>query len=142
MNYKLPMGLLLALTLGSHVVVAQAQSAAPASPTRAQVRMDTKEFLQTHRWDQALGNWVLKAGVEPPVGVISRAEVKLKRDEFLRLNRWNRQTGGWVPRTAPPKAMSELTRQQVRDDTQAFMRTHEWSEETGTWVANPPRKAN
>jgi hypothetical protein len=143
MNRKHTMSLLAALAIASTTGLVQAQStdsSAAASPSRAQVRMETKEFLKTHRWDEPSDTWVLKTGVEPPTGVVSRAVVKAQRDEFLRNNRWDEPNDMWVPRKPVPPTISTLTRAQVRADTIAFTRTHHWDEESEQWVANPPLK--
>lgn len=137
------MGLLVALAIASASGYVQAQDASQAradSLTREQVRMETKEFLKTHRWDEPSDTWVLKTGVEPPTGVVSRAVVKAQRDEFLRNNRWDEPNDMWVPRKPVPPTISTLNRAQVRADTIAFTRTHHWDEEAGQWVANPPLK--
>ena len=135
--------LFLALVLAGSVNLGHAQttdSATAGSPTRMQIRMETKEFLKTHRWDEATEVWVLKSGVEPPTGVVSRATVKAMRDEYMRLNRWDEPSATWVPRKPVPATPSTLTREQVRADTLAFTRTHHWSEEAEDWVLNAPRK--
>jgi hypothetical protein len=136
--------LLLALLLVGAVNLGHAQSADPAaavSPTRMQIRMETKEFLSTHRWDEPTEVWVLKSGVEPPVGVVSRATVKAKRDEYMRLYRWDEPTDTWIARKPVPATPSNLSRKQVRADTVAFARTHHWDEQLEAWVLNPSRKA-
>lgn len=52
------------------------ETTATAPPTRAEIKMETAEFLKTHRWDDEMSAWVLKSGVETSVGIKSRAEVK------------------------------------------------------------------
>ena len=141
MNHKHLTALLLALVATAGTAQTRpADAAAEASPTRAQVRMETKEFLRTHRWDEPLETWILKSGVEPPTGVASRATVKAQRDEYMRRNRWVESTDTWVPRTPVPPTISSLTREQVRAETIAFTRTHHWDEETEAWVANRASK--
>ncbi|MDH4392680.1 MAG: hypothetical protein QE285_14815 [Aquabacterium sp.] len=143
MNCKHAIGFVLALVLSSTMGAAQAQSADAAStssPSRAQVRMETKEFLRTHRWDEASELWLLKSGVEPPTGVLSRAEVRARRDEFLRLNRWDEAAETWILRKPAPPTISGLTREEVRAETIAFTRTHHWDEGAEGWVANRPLK--
>jgi hypothetical protein len=108
-----------------------------SSPTRAQVKMDRDEFLKTHRWDEPTETWMLKVGVEPPVGVKSRAEVKLARDRFLANNRWDQMAGGWVPIKEGPRELSTLSRATVRADTAQFMKTHRWDEALEQWVDKP-----
>ncbi|MDP4076357.1 DUF4148 domain-containing protein [Acidovorax sp. A1169] len=136
--------LLIALAIASTIGAAQAQSSTGASPggaaTRTQVRMETKEFLKTHRWDEITETWMLKNGVEPPVGVIPRAVFRSQRDDFLRKNSWNDMNSTWVPRDPVPATLSNLTRAQQQADTLAFMRTHSWDEEGGEWVVNPSRQ--
>jgi hypothetical protein len=142
MNRKHPASLLLALAVASSTGIAYAQTANPsASPSREQVRMETKEFLKTHRWDEATDAWMLKKGFEPPAGVVSRDIVKAQRDEFLRKNHWDEQTSTWVPRNPEPKSTSGLARAQLRADTIAFKRTHHWHEEEGRWDTNPATTA-
>jgi hypothetical protein len=143
MNHTPTSGLLLALAMACSAGTALAQNASPAQAaplTRAQVRMDTAEFLKTHEWIDATDTWVLKSGYEPPTGVVSRATVKAQRDEFLRNNRWDDRNAVWSPRKPVPPTVSGLTRAQVRADTAAFTRTHHWDEEKSEWLANPPLK--
>ena len=140
-NHASPLFWALALAVVTTWGPAQAADpAAAVSPTRAQVRMETKDFLKTHRWDESNDTWVLKSGVEPPTGVMSRAVVKAQRDEFLRLNRWDEPTDTWKSRSPVPAQASTLTREQVRADTLAFTRSHHWSEETERWEKNLPLK--
>lgn len=143
MNHRHTTALLLLLALGPTAGSALAQSADPsaaASPSRAQVRMETKEFLKTHRWDEPSDTWLLKSGVEPPTGVVPRAVVKAQRDEFLRLNRWDEPSNTWIVRKPAAPTISALTRAQVRMETKAFIRTHRWDEDTEAWVAMPPAR--
>jgi hypothetical protein len=143
MNPISPSNLFLALVLAGTVNLGHAQttdSATAGSPTRMQVRMETKEFLKTHRWDEPTEVWVLKSGVEPPTGVVSRATVKAKRDEYMRLNQWDAVSDTWSARKPVPATPSTLTREQVRADTIAFTRTHHWDEEVEAWVLNTPRR--
>ena len=136
MNRKPLKRLLIALVLGSTLGLAQAQSMdASTSPSRSQVKMETKEFLRTHRWEELSDTWLLKSGVEPPTGVMSRATVRAQRDEFLRLNRWDEPSGAWIARKPAPPTISSLTREEVRVETIAFVRTHHWDEEVEGWVA-------
>ena len=142
MNRKPLKRLLIALVLGSTLGLAQAQSMdASTSPSRSQVKMETKEFLRTHRWEELSDTWLLKSGVEPPTGVMSRATVRAQRDEFLRLNRWDEPSGAWIARKPAPPTISSLTREEVRVETIAFVRTHHWDEEVEGWVAYRSAKA-
>lgn len=136
----LPLALALA-TFGGGVLAQATEPAAAASPSRSQVRMETREFLRTHRWDEPLEIWVLKSGIEPPTGVVSRAAVRAKRDEFMRLNRWDEPTDTWVARSPAAPMASTLTREQVRVEMAAFAKTHTWDEETESWISNRPMKA-
>ena len=129
--------------------LAQAQIVAPAatpaamtpgSPTRMQVKMERDAFLETHRYDEISGMWMLKEGVEPPMGVRSRAEVKQGRDQFLANNRWDAQQARWVPLTGTPRNMSTLSRATVTAETQQFSRTHEFDETSGQWIDKSTRK--
>jgi hypothetical protein len=142
MNRKPLSRLLVALVLGSTLGMVQAQSMdASAPPTRSTVKMETKEFVRTHRWDELSDTWMLKSGVEPPTGVLSRATVRAQRDEFLRLNRWDEPTEAWIPRKPAPPTISSLTREEVRVETSAFVRTHRWDEEVEGWVPYRSAKA-
>jgi hypothetical protein len=113
----------------------------PAPLTRLQVTMERDEFLKTHRWDEPTEMWVLKSGVEPPVGVKSRLEVKQARDQFLANNRWDEKQARWIPLTGTPRNMSTLSRDTVKAETAQFTRTHEWDELTGQWLERGSRKA-
>lgn len=115
----------------------QAQGTQSPVQTREQVRMETKEFLRTHRWEEATDTWVLKSGFEPPAGVRSRAEVKAERNAFLAANRWNEAESRWVPIKGEPRNMSSLTRDEVRRETAAFLRSHRWDEEKSAWIDRP-----
>jgi hypothetical protein len=120
---------------------AAAQGAAPSSAvSRAQVKMERDEFMKTHRWDEASDTYVLRSGVEPPMGVKSRAEVKAERDAFLSKHRWDQPTARWIPLDGAPRAMNNVSRAQVKAETAQFLRTHQWSETSGTYVERPSRK--
>jgi hypothetical protein len=126
--------------LASGLLLAQgalAQSAQSPPQTREQVRMEFKDFLRSHRWDEATDTWVLKSGFEPPAGVRSRAEVKAERDAFFAANSWNENEGRWVPIKGEPRNVSKLSRAEVRRETAAFLRTHRWDEEKNAWVDQP-----
>ncbi len=128
----------LAATLGSAFAQnAPAKTEAPA--TRAQVKMDTAEFMKTHRWEGE--NWVLKSDVEAPAGVKSRADVKADTTKFLSLNRWDQPSESWIPVKGKPRDMSLLTRAQVRAETVQFHRTHEIDDTTQDWVDKPVTKS-
>lgn len=141
--------LALAATLASSVLL-PANAQKPAMPAAAQVntetgsqvartpmKMDTKEFLRTHQWDEESDSWRMKADTMPPAGVVSRAEVKSQRDAFMSKNRWNNVTSQYVPVGPTPRDMSKLTRAEVKAETIQFMRTHSYNEETSTWVDVP-----
>jgi hypothetical protein len=145
-----PLALALALTLGGTTLGVQAQkadkpvkvAAADTEPlTRQQVKMERDEFLKTHRWDEPTDMWMLRAGVEPPAGVMARSEVKAARDAFLSNNRWDESRGGWVPLKTAPRVISNLSREQVRLETRQFLRTHRWDEATSVWTEKAPAPA-
>lgn len=127
------------LTFGA---VAQAQTAASpaAPPTREAVKMETADFLRTHRWDDDMSAWVLKSGVDAPAGVKPRAEVKAERDTFLRENRWNNETSTWVPVKGGARDLGTMPRAQVAAETKQFLATHTFDEEKGAYVEKAPRK--
>ena len=117
--------------------VAHAQSdggMTAATPTRAQVKMERDEFLQSHRWDAVTENWVLRPDFEAPTGMKSRLEVRAGRDEFLRSNRWDEVAGNWVSLRGQPRNLSTMSREQLRAETREFVRTHVWDELAGSWV--------
>ena len=147
MNRLHPARLLVSLVIAGSAGVVHAQGATPPvlpDPTSTMARsitplsMDAKEFLRTHRWDPS-DTWVLKSGVEVPVGVRPRSEVKAERDDFLRKNQFNQATDTWTPRKAEIPPGSTLTRAQVRSDAVAFQRTHRWDEGQNQWLLNPER---
>lgn len=120
---------------------AQAAAGSAAAPmTRSQVKMETAEFLKTHRWDEIGENWVLKSGVEPPAGVKTRAEIKAETGQFLRDNRWDETSSRWVSLKENPRDLSTMTRAQVRAETSRFVRTHTFDEATQSWVDRPQPK--
>lgn len=136
----LPLLLGLLFTSSATLVSAQGADEKPAMPvTREQVKMERDEFLKTHRWDYTTDNWVLKAGVEPPVGMKSRAEIIAERDEFLRNHRWDQTKDSWIPLDTP-KNMSTQTRAQVKADTARFLSTHEWNDHRGVWIEKASRQ--
>lgn len=139
MALTLPFGVSYAQsTATTNPVPSATKDAAPAS--RMQVKMERDEFLKTHVWQNVPGVWVLKSGVEPPVGVKSREAVKSDRDMFLSKNRWDNLTTSWIPRKEGPREMSTLSRQQVRTETAQFLKTHEFEEVQGIWVEKPIAK--
>ena len=105
-----------------------------STQTREQVKMERDEFLKTHRYDEYNDNWVLKSGVEAPVGLKSRAEVKAERDDFLRKHRYDVAENKWVPLTEEEAKTSKKPREQVREETKRFMSTHSWDEFNQVWV--------
>ncbi len=72
----LTLGVMLAATLA---LPANAQMGAPAAtatrasavnsetgaPTQSQLKMDTKQFLRTHKWNEIDGTWPMKSGTTP-----------------------------------------------------------------------------
>jgi hypothetical protein len=137
----LPTLLALAITAAGGSVYAQAAAGGAAAPlTRAQVKMETAEFLKTHRWDETNENWVLKSGVEAPAGVKTRAEIKAETNQFLSNNRWDENSSSWVSLKDKPRDLGTMTRAQVRADTRQFVRTHTFDEATQTWVDRPQPK--
>ncbi len=137
----LPTLLALAITAVGGSVYAQAPPASAAAPlTRAQVKMETADFLKSHRWDEIGENWVLNAGVEAPAGVKTRAEIKAETHQFLRNNRWDDTSSSWVPLKGKPRDLSTMTRAQVRAETSRFVRTHTFDEITQSWVDRPQPK--
>lgn len=137
----LPMLLVLTVAAAGGSVYAQAAAVNPAAPlARAQVKMETAEFVKTHRWDETAANWVLKSGVEPPAGVKTRAEIKAESVQFLRDNRWDDSTSSWISLKGKPRELSTLTRAQLRAETNQFIRTHRFDEVTATWVDKPQPK--
>ena len=121
---------------------AHAQTAASpkAAPARETVKMETIDFLRTHRWDDERSSWMLKSGVDAPVGVKPRAEVKAERDTFLRANRWSTETSNWEPIKGGSRDMGTMSRAQVAAETKQFLATHTFDEEKGVYVAKTPRK--
>ena len=62
MNRKPSFSLAAALVLAATATLAQSQSAAPSpgAMTRQEVKIERDEFMRSHQWDNAYGNWVLK----------------------------------------------------------------------------------
>lgn len=121
---------------------AHAQTAASpaAAPTREAVKMETVDFLRTHRWDDETSAWIMKSGFDAPAGVKPRAEVKAERDAFLRANRWDNQTSAWAPVAGGSRDLGAMSRAQVAAETKQFLATHTFDEEKGAYVARAPRK--
>ena len=111
---------------------------APATTTRADVKMERAEFLKTHAYDAVNETWVLKPGLEAPSGMKSRAQIKAERDEFLKNNRWDEKSNDWVSLKGMPRRMDTMTREQVKMETAAFLRTHRYDEQSETWMLQPP----
>ena len=129
-----------ALMFGAAAHAQTAASPAAAAPTREAVKMETADFLRTHRWDDDMSVWVLKSGVDAPTGVKPRAEVKAERDSFLRANRWSNETSTWVPVKGGSRDLGTMSRAQVAAETRQFLATHTFDEEKGAYVAKAPRK--
>jgi hypothetical protein len=122
------------LALGGVLVAAPMHAQAQGTTaTRAQVKMDRDAFLSMARWDESIGNWVLKDDMAMPAGVASRAEIKAMRDKFLSMNKWNESTSQWVPMTAA-RDMNKLTRAEVSAETVAFLKSHRYDESTSQYV--------
>ncbi len=125
----LPIGLVLAATVG----VAGAQTpSGDSTKSRAEVKMETKEFLKTHQWDATNEAWMVKPDVAPPSGVRSRADVKADRDAYLKKHRWDETKQAWVE-LPQDRDMSKLSRDQVKMETKMFLKTHSYDEESGAW---------
>jgi hypothetical protein len=120
-------------------VGAQSSDAQPAPKTRAEVRIEQKEFIRSHVWDEEAGNWVLKPGFRPPEGVKSREEIRATRNSFMKGNRWNEEASRWEPISGPPRDISKLSRAEVRRETAAFLKTHRWDLEKDAYVEVKPR---
>ncbi len=129
-SFSLP--LLLATLLLSISSVTHAQG---MPLTREQVKMDRATFLTMFRWSKATSEWVLKANMAPPKGVMSREEVIAMRDKFLSMNSWDEARSNWVPLTNGPRDMSKLTREQVERETVMFLMTHRYDESSDNWVS-------
>jgi hypothetical protein len=123
----------LATAVAAPQVLAQAQD---ASKTRREVRVDLREFMKTHVWDESSGMW-LPDDNAPKGSIMSRREFRDRMHDFLASNRWDSRNDRWVPLT-PRRRLSTLTREQVQAETRAFLQTHHWDEEVGDWVLNPP----
>lgn len=122
------------LVLGLSALVSGPVFAQGSGSTRAQVKMDRDTFLSMARWDDNLGQYVLKDNMPMPEGVASREEVKAMRDKFLSMHTWNESAGQWVPVKGAPREMSKLTREQVKTETVRFLKTHRFDETTSTFV--------
>jgi len=119
---------------------AQTAASPAASPTREAVKMETADFLRSHRWDDDKSYWMLKSGFDAPAGVKPRAEVKAERDTFLRANRWNTETSTWVPMKSGPRDLGTMSRTQLAAETKQFLATHTFNENKGAYVDRTPRK--
>jgi len=132
-------GLLLAST--SCVVSAQAASDdASKSPTRKEVKAETKEFLKMHQWDAVNEAWVVKPDMVPTTGLRSRADVKKERDAYLRTHRWDDTKEAWVELSQGPRDLNALPREQVKKETVMFLKTHSYNEDQNAWVELPVGK--
>lgn len=129
--------LLLSLLLATSAGIVSAQNQNPsgnASTQAMQMKMERGEFLRMFMWDEASEMWVMRQGVEPPMGVKSRATVKSERDMFLSMNRWDNGMSKWVPITGAPRNMSTMTREEVKAETANFLRTHRYDEPSSKWM--------
>lgn len=134
------MGACLAFWAGS----AGAQQTEPlaCAKTRAEVKADCIQFLNTHTWSEGKGEWVLKANgkkaAKMPEGVPTRAEIRAERNKFLASNKWDEGRTEWIPLSKPRDVGGDLacekTRAEVRADCKAFMKTHRWDELTSSYV--------
>ncbi len=128
--------LLLSLVLASTAGLVNAQNATGnAAVAATQLKMERGEFHKNFMWDAGSEMWVMRAGVEPPMGVKSRAAVKADRDMFLSNNRWDNGMSKWVPLGGTPRNMSTMTREEVKAETANFLRTHRYDEPTDKWTA-------
>ncbi|MEO6322968.1 MAG: hypothetical protein ABIR56_20010 [Polaromonas sp.] len=137
----IPLGLAMTAVLmfGAPAHAQTAPDSATKPPmTRTEIKMETVEFLRTHRWDESASVWVTKAGVDAPAGVKPRAEVKAERDTFLRANRWVTETGNWAPMKSGPRDLGTMTRAQLAAETKKFLATHTFDEEKGAYVERKP----
>jgi hypothetical protein len=114
------------------------KTAAPM--TRSQVRMDAKDFKNSHRYDEVLEVWTLKPEYDAPKGMKSRAEVAAERDKFLSQNRYDAGLQDWVKLPGAPREMSTMTREEVKRERDAFLSTHTFNSELDTWSLKKPRK--
>ena len=121
------------------LAMAQAPEEQACMKTRAEVKKECVDFMKTHTWDEGSSNYVLKAGVKTPEGVMTREEVKAERDKFFRTHRWNAAQEKWEAIGAP-RDVSKLTRAQVRAETAAFLKTHRWDEASSSYVDVKTRK--
>ena len=127
--------LLLSLLLATSAGVVSAQNPSGNAANQAmQMKMERGEFLKMFRWDEAAEMWIMREGVEPPMGVKSRATVKSERDMFLSMNRWDNGMSRWVPVTGAPRNMSTMSREEVKAETANFLRTHRYDEPTSKWT--------
>lgn len=127
--------LLLSLVLASTAGLVSAQNpSGNAAVAATQLKMERGEFHRMFMWDEASEMWVMRAGVEPPMGVKSRVTVKAERDAFLSNNRWDNGMSKWIPLGGTPRDMSTMTRAEVKAETANFLRTHRYDEPTSKWT--------
>jgi hypothetical protein len=126
----LPLGFVLASTVS---VVSAQMPADSGGKTRAQVKMETADFLKTHQWDAEREAWYMKPDVDPPAGVRSRADVKAERDAWLKVHRWDGNKAAWVS-LDQPRDMSTLSREQVKAETKMYLKTHHYDETSSAWT--------
>ena len=119
---------------------AQTPEELACAKTRAEVKGDCVQFLKTHVWNEGLGTYVLKPGVNPPEGVKTRADVVAERNKFLAANRWDDGKTMWVPIAGKPRDMAneplecKNVRADVQKDCNAFLKTHRWDDGASTYV--------
>jgi hypothetical protein len=132
MKHSRTIPLVLAALLLSVSGITQAQG---TGLTRQQVQMDRETFLSMFRWNESTSDWVLKAGMAPPKGVMTREEVIAMRDKFLSMNYWDEVLSEWKPVNGTPREMSKLSREQVERETTMFLMMHRFDESTSQWVS-------
>jgi hypothetical protein len=128
MKFKWTHTIVLASMMAALVGQVQAQT-----PAGTPMKMDRETFLSMVYWDEMIGNWVLRPGMEPPAGVLSRKDVLAMRDDWLKMNRWDETNSIWIP-LGKARDMSTLTRDQVRMETIMFLMTYKWDEAKSEWT--------
>ena len=119
---------------------AQTPEELACAKTRAEVKGECVQFLKTHVWNEGLGTYVLKSGVNPPEGVKTRQQIVAERNKFLAANRWDDGKTMWVPIAGKPRDVANeplecaKTRPEVQKDCNAFLKTHRWDDGASTYV--------